>query len=364
MFLCPACDQPLRRTKVQNGIVWVCGKCHGRAMTMPVLRRLVDGPALQRLWSRTFDATAARVHPCPACEQPMLQMPFEEQDETFALDVCRRCALVWFDGSEFEAMPAPVRPPPEPQLPSALRQQLAIAEVEERARVVREQAPGLDDVAILPALLGMPVELHGADRGSQTWATWITAVLIAVISILAFLDDELLPHLAFVPDQAFRLGGLTMLTAFFLHGGWWHLIGNLYFFVVFGDNVEDMLGWRRWLLLLAAATIAGSLLHALGEPHSDVPCVGASGGISGLLTFYALRLPHARLGTYLWVWRFPRWITFPAWAGFAFWLVMQLLVLLEQLSGFGNVSALAHLGGVAVGVLAWLVTRDRRPDRT
>jgi len=363
MFRCPNCAKPLNRTNVAKGFAWVCSTCKGRAMTLPVLRRLVEPVALRRLWNRTFDAMAPSQHPCPACEQPMLQVRSELPDEAFALDVCRRCALVWFDANEFEAMPAGPVPPFESAAALEARQRQAISEVKERARVAREQAPDLADVRTLPALLGMPLELHGVDRRSAPWGTWCLAVAVAAISIVAFADDELIRRFAFVPDEQWRLGGLTMLTAFFLHGGWWHLLGNLYFFVVFGDDVEDFLGRRRWLLMLVSATLAGSLLHALGAPDSGVPCIGASGGISGLIAFYALRFPHARLGTYLWFLRIPHWITFPAWGAFAFWVLMQLLVLLQQLSGFGNVSALAHLGGAAVGVVAWLVTRDRSPPR-
>jgi membrane associated rhomboid family serine protease len=156
-----------------------------------------------------------------------------------------------------------------------------------------------------------------------------------------------------------RSGGVTMLTAFFVHGGWLHLVGNLWFLVVFGDNVEEFLGRARWLLLLGSATVAGMLLHAFGDARSAVPVVGASGGISGLIAFYALRFPRARLGFLLIVRFVPIWLTLPAWGGFALWMLMQVLFLIEQLSGFGRVSALGHLGGVLAGVVAFLVARKR-----
>jgi len=128
----------------------------------------------------------------------------------------------------------------------------------------------------------------------------------------------------------------------------------------FGDNVEDFLGRKRWLLLLGLATIGASLLQVLGDPRGSVPCVGASGGISGLIVFYALRLPKARLATYLSS-RYSAgvWITFPAWGGLLVWLLLQGVLLMQQLDG-GNVAALAHLGGAIVGAIAFFVTRNRR----
>lgn len=328
---------------------------------MPLLRRLVEPSALRQIWNRTFDAEVPSRRHCPACHRPMLQVAAERAAERIPLDVCRGCQLLWFDADEFEAMPPPPPPPPR-TAPTEIDERLAAARatavVRKMQREAAERAPDLTDLRLLPALLGMPVELHGTRRCGPSWATWLTAAAITAISIVAFLDVELRLQLAFVPEQTWRFGGATMITAFFVHGGWWHLLGNLYFFLVFGDDVEDFLGRPRWLLLVVGATVAGALLHALGTPDRSVPCVGASGGISGLLTFYALRFPRARLGTYLWMLRIPQWVTFPAWGGFAVWVLMQLLVLTEQLTGFGRVSALAHLGGAMAGVGAWLLTRD------
>jgi membrane associated rhomboid family serine protease len=177
---------------------------------------------------------------------------------------------------------------------------------------------------------------------------------------LAFRHESLIGEFALIPDRALRLGGLTLVTSFFLHAGWWHLVGNLYFLIVFGDNVEEYLGRGRWLLLLLFANLAGALSHLLAEPHSSIPCIGASGGISGLLAFYAFRFPKARLGLRIWMrysYRAP-WVTFPAWAGFAVWMALQFLGVFEQMNGLSNVSAMAHLGGAAAGIVAWRVWRD------
>jgi membrane associated rhomboid family serine protease len=123
--------------------------------------------------------------------------------------------------------------------------------------------------------------------------------------------------------------------------------------------VENAIGPWRWLLLLMGAALGGDLLHVLFDPHGDLPCIGASGGISGLLVFYALKFPHARLGM---LWRFAiiyyRWIQLPAWVAFVFWIILQAWGAFQQLHGLSNVSALAHLGGVTVGFLCWLAWRN------
>jgi membrane associated rhomboid family serine protease len=162
-----------------------------------------------------------------------------------------------------------------------------------------------------------------------------------------------------IPAQAARYGGLTLLSCFFLHGGLGHLIANTYFLLVFGDNVEDCLGRWKYVVLLVVATLVGSLLHVLGDLRDQLPCVGASGGISGVITFYALAFPKARLGIMIRYWFVWRWLYLPAWAAFICWLLLQLLLVYFQVAGLSNVSALGHLGGASVGLAAWLWWRKR-----
>ena len=154
----------------------------------------------------------------------------------------------------------------------------------------------------------------------------------------------------FVPDDVFRHGGLTLVTSFFLHAGIWHLIGNMYFFLLLADNVEDHLGRSRFLLLLAAAHVAGMVLHAAFDPRGHVPCVGASAGISGVIAYYAVVFPHAKLGFLLRWFLLFRWIRMPAYVALVLYLVLQLIGAWAQVSGFSSVSALGHLGGLGVGL--------------
>ena len=136
---------------------------------------------------------------------------------------------------------------------------------------------------------------------------------------------------------------------------------NLYFLVTFGDNVEDFLGRSRYLALIAVATLFGAILHTLPDPQSAVPVIGASGGISGILAYYTLAFPRSRVGlTHFWYFLYSggRWVCLPVWVIFAGWLILQFVGVWQQLAGWSNVSALAHLGGVAAGFLLWIVWRN------
>ncbi len=185
------------------------------------------------------------------------------------------------------------------------------------------------------------------------------AVLVLVFLLTLHCLRQAVDEFGMVPAQFWRHGGITLLSSFFLHGGFLHLLGNVYFLLIFGDNVEDDLGRQRFALLLVAATLVGSLAHILGEPRSMIPAIGASGGISGVIVYYALRFPHARLGFLIWFWTWVRWCYLPAYAALILWLMLQFWLAFHQLVGIGEVSALAHLGGAVVGVGAWFLWRTR-----
>jgi membrane associated rhomboid family serine protease len=166
---------------------------------------------------------------------------------------------------------------------------------------------------------------------------------------------EIVLRFGLIPAQASRLGGLTFLTSFFLHAGVLHLVGNIYFLFVFGDDVENFLRPFRYLALIAMAAFIGDLAHIAVDPHSQIPSIGASGGIAGVITFYALKFPHVRLGFLLrWGFVWFRWIRLPAWFVFILWILFQLIGAWEQKAGISSVSSFAHLGGALTGLVAWL----------
>ncbi|HTQ51742.1 MAG TPA: rhomboid family intramembrane serine protease [Candidatus Acidoferrales bacterium] len=211
----------------------------------------------------------------------------------------------------------------------------------------------------VPAVLGLPVEMDSDPLTRVPLATLSLSILIAAVSFWAFFDlENVTQKFGLIPNQAWRYGGLTFLTSFFLHGGIFHLVSNLYFLIVFGIHVENYLSARRWLLLVFLSTIVGDLLHIAADPRGDIPCIGASGGISGLIAFYAFKFPHAKLGIlFRYYYVYFKWLQFPAWCAFLFWLFLQGIGTLEQVSGFSNVSSLAHLGGTAVGIALWVFWR-------
>jgi membrane associated rhomboid family serine protease len=328
-----------------------------------LLRRNIPRGVVNGVWQAARSGACPRRRHCPACNRPMAEVAVEGAPQPVLLDVCVLCQFVWFDRSEYEALPE--RPPETSQqatLPQAARERLAVLEVQALATSSHhpegtDQAPD-EGWKWIPAILGMPVEYDAEAYFRIPLVTWTLAGTITVVSLAAFMDlPGTIAQFGLIPSQAWRYGGLTLVTAFFLHGGIAHLLGNLYFFLVFGDNVEACLGRRRFLLLMVLSSLAGAVVHLIGEAGSSIPCVGASGGISGVIAFYALKFPRARLGFLLRLYWRMRWVCMPAYGMFFVWVLMQCVGSWAQLAGFSNVSSLAHLGGAGVGFLFWLATR-------
>ncbi|MFA6930333.1 MAG: rhomboid family intramembrane serine protease [Lentisphaeria bacterium] len=376
MLLCPKCRGGLEKVTAEKGVFWHCSCCDGRAATLPLLRRSVCPEFIRDLWLAARAGQASSQCHCPFCQQAMVEVPAVGVAEPFSLDVCTFCQLVWFDLHEFQALPQKPVPAVEAELPAAAREQLALMKVE----LIREQAEAgaYGESAApsqwwqwLPGLLGMPVESEAGVISKRPWVTWGLSLLITVVSVAAFFDLEpAIARFGLIPAQYGRYGGLTLITSFFLHGGLFHLLSNLYFFLIFGDNVEDWLGKRSFLMLLLTAVLLGNVAHILGNPDPTIACIGASGGISGVMVFYALQFPHAKLGIMLRYFLFFRWIHVSAWVFVLIWCLLQMFGVWLQISGASRVSALAHLGGATAGFLFWWVGRDNeeleamKPDRT
>jgi membrane associated rhomboid family serine protease len=143
----------------------------------------------------------------------------------------------------------------------------------------------------------------------------------------------------------------TVLTSMFMHGGWMHLIGNMLYFWIFGNNVEDAMGHVRFVIFYMLCGMAAFLAQSLPAPQSVIPMVGASGAISGVLGAYLLLYPHARvlvaipLGFFIYTTRLAAgWVL-------AFWFVLQIISSALTGAGEGGVAFGAHIGGFVAGMV-------------
>lgn len=158
----------------------------------------------------------------------------------------------------------------------------------------------------------------------------------------------------------------TLLSSMFMHGGWGHLILNMWFLWVFGNNIEDALGHGAFLLFYLAAGLLGSAAHIASAASSGVPTVGASGAISGVMGAYIVLYPRVRIDTLFVFFVFIRVIPLPAWVMLGYWFFLQFLTgtLGAGAGAGGGVAVWAHVGGFVAGaVLVKLLGGDGGASR-
>lgn len=200
----------------------------------------------------------------------------------------------------------------------------------------------------------------------------VVTILLIGINVLAFLFElsldpftrnDFIAFFGMVPDN---FHPLSLLTSMFLHGGWMHLLGNMLFLWVFGDNIEDILGSLKFLSFYLLCGVAAAGAQYLINPDSRVPMIGASGAIAGVMGAYLVKFPHSRISMVGW---FVIIFSFelPAWVVLLYWFGIQFL------SGFGSIADVtaerggtaffAHVGGFLAGMALIFLYKTRDPYR-
>ena len=200
---------------------------------------------------------------------------------------------------------------------------------------------------------------------------WVTYFLIGLNLVIFFFEATLDPrslellirqfgvvpsHLALFlagsPKYSLAAVVLPFFASMFLHGSWMHVIGNMWFLYIFGDNVEDYLGHFKYLVFYLLGGLIAMATQVAVNPHSAVPTVGASGAIAGILGAYFVLYPKARVLTWFFV--FVLWI--PAWIILGYWFVLNFLsgtetALAVHRQNMGGVAFWAHVGGFVAGAV-------------
>ncbi len=356
---CPNCHVSLIQSHELGGIFYTCPSCGGRSAGLMLLRKLgLPFELYEELNLVSHKGAEPFARKCPHCSRKMRKSSVVLNGMTVELDVCGACKQVWFDPSEFQMLQlkVPEKETEAPLPPEARRiiaeYNLQKVEEENKESYFGDDATPSDPLKILAGLLGMPVELDEKLKDSHAYLTYSFSLLFLFVFALGtwcFPKDGMVKDYGFIVSQWSRDFGITIFTSFFIHADIFHLLGNLYFFFVFGDNVEDRLGKINFLLLLFGAHLMGKLCFVLFGHSPDIPSVGASGGIAGILAYYAIMFPNARIA-FCFRWFF--WVSCPASLLVVLFILMQLIGAHSQLSATGGgVNYLAHLGGLFAGAL-------------
>ena len=222
---------------------------------------------------------------------------------------------------------------------------------------LRDENPTVRPPVATVAIIGLNVAAWLFLQGLGTEAT-----LIKSLCLYGLIPGDLLgtvpggttvpigPHATCVLGGAGSL--LTPVTSMFMHGGWFHIVGNMWFLWVFGDNVEDAMGITRFVIFYLICGLAAAAAQMATDPSSVVPMVGASGAIGGVMGAYARLYPRAHVQTFAFFGFYFTTFSVPAIFMLGYWFLIQILGGLPALSGTdGGVAFWAHIGGFVAGIV-------------
>jgi len=327
-----------------------CHRCGGTFLDPGEARQTLGPAASPEVWKNSALATALGISPlrCPHDDAHFEAFNVEYDGQSVTVDLCPSCSGLWLDAREGQTLKNIV-------LRAGQNPETGLSEFATR--------PGVSSY-VFQLLSGFPMEVWNPVRRTP-WLTYSLMGALFVLFLLSFPEVALNPgkytDWVAVPSVIFEQGKWwTLLTASFFHASWMHLLGNLYFLYIFGDNIEDTLGPTRFVLLYVIAAIAGSGLQVLTQADPNVASLGASDAIAGLMGAYFVLFPRVKVYV---VFFFIRLRIAAMWY-LGFWIALNLAQYLMGGGQSAGVAWMAHVGGFAAGTtLGWLFKPKALVDR-
>ena len=359
---CPSCSNKLREVKSKTALVDVCLDCKGiwfdSGEFVDFVRNLTESekisPEEVRLFEprtvHTLKTVKESLKLCPRCNLAMKRFNYSYDSNVF-LDKCPNCKGIWTDGGEVQ------------QVAGYLKDDPRIKTIGKDLAEHRQNLEDLKSWGGFGKALGMPVspfilfmpriilplsDENPRERFPILTISIITLCIAIYIGQVKFIDDihTFFYFYGFVPKYFFDIG---LFSSMFLHGDTLHLIGNMFFLWIFGDNVEDRFSRLGYIVFYVSCGLTASLLHTVFNFNSPIPAVGASGAISGVMGAYLIFYPKAKINM-LFIYRVVR---VNASIYLAIWFIFQLMFALTTFganAGTG-IAWFAHIGGFVFGAL-------------
>jgi membrane associated rhomboid family serine protease/Zn-finger nucleic acid-binding protein len=364
MVYCPCCTYPLVMVEYQDKPIHHCNRCQGTLVEAGSASTHLSPWAEPSKWRQDLaQCQTGDSLPCPLDNGRMDAYRVSFDDKSVVVDHCGECGSLWLDSGEGQTLASIVE--------SASAERAASAESAESAledEFVLQQdaaAPKGAGSYLFQLFTGLPVEVWNPVRRRPVAVhalvllmslLFLTEIVLGTVALVAEPTDAGKDAIAsewmrvrnlLVLTPAYVLEGKylwTFITGSLLHGGLFHLLGNCYFFWVFGDNVEDRIGPKGLVLLFFASGIVGDICYIAFTSSPTISVVGASGCVAGLMGAYLVLFSRTKLWM---VFFFVRWRV-PIVVYLGFWVAMNLA---GATLGLSQVAWVAHLGGFVMGLL-------------
>lgn len=372
MFLCPLTSAKLRSAYARGAYIWYSPDNGGRLITFAAAKKIMGEDSARELWLRSeVKSLGTSWKKCPSCSRGMRIVQAPQWAGAYEVDVCRSCHLIWLDKTDFPAVPIP-----EDLLTHYGDASLVGAVAKNQSEILiaydKKENPsiigdGPDDLwKCLPAVMGMPVEMDDSRKDGFGWMTWSLALLMFVIHLVfTSKNPEFIRDWGLIPNQSDNHFGLTIISWGFVHGDWFHLISNLYFFGVFADDVEVYYGKKKFLIIILGCLLFSAFIYVMLGYQGDIPHVGISGVICCLMVNYGLiyrksriafLLPYTHTVQGVGFLRAFGWFRIASYWVIAGYVAKDLLYFaFFESAGISNVSHSGHLLGAIFGFIIWFL---------
>lgn len=368
---CPACAAELTKSKSFDGLIDKCPQCHGiwpksgdllYSVVALVEYQAPKAPLPVLFKSRMVvpaNAVDDTFRQCPRCNQVLTKINYGYDSNVF-IDKCPACQGIWLDESELRDIAQHLKV--DPRVTEIGKEILKSNQTSKDIQSLAEIADTLNGKAM--ALAFMPKTVLPLGDKLNTTRFPVINISIIGITILTFIYQisrgpdvvTLVKQFGTIPIHIMQgIAFYTLLTSIFLHGGLLHLLGNMFFLWIFGDNVEDRIGRLGYLTFYISCGVVANLIESYIYPTLMIPAIGASGAISEIMGAYLVFYPYAKIKTYFW----GRIINIPAILWLGAWLLLQVIYgLLYYAIGGSNIGWFAHIGGfIFGGIVAYLIKK-------
>lgn len=372
---CPNCYVSLEKVKDSEMQItsYFCNKCRGRAVYYENLFQFGNSERAEELLRIDRGGHWAEKRTCPSCEHKMSEIFLNENKHFLVLDICKDCRLFWFDPHEYDSIPK--------RNFNSRRKRLEQLGVEKAKEKLASSDEGDDDAKYshaklisayakhsqiqdapdnewrnLITFLGLPMEWEEDRRKKLPWVSWLLVVIVFITSMCSFPSPSMFSeNFALAPAKLSLEKSYTLLTHIFIHSNIVHLLSNLYFLKVFGDNLEDIFGEITYIFFIAITAITSGLFYVVLNQGSEIPAVGISGSVAAIMAFYALELSERKLALgYFNVFYGFQYLKIPVLFAYLIWLFFQSISYAYGDPDILRIAYEAHIGGMFMGFILWL----------
>lgn len=379
MYFSPITDKKLKRARAAGISLWYCPDSGGRLITLSTAKEIFKKQVAKEIWVRANLGKKENVtwKKCPCCQNKMTFIKEPKWAGGFEVDVCTRCRVVWLDKNEHKEVPDH-NDLIESHGDSTLISDVAQAEAQVAIRKVafeneRDALVGNGPDELMKKLfgfVGLPVEMSEHGKPRLPIFTWAVSILLVLIHIYFTSNNtEVFQTFGFYPQLELNRDWTNYIFSSYIHGGWFHLLSNLYFFSVFTDDIEVAMGRVKFVLFLFISPIVINLLGSFMSFAKGTPHVGLSGVISAILVMYGLRFRHSRIAflfpfmdvvnfrtnTFS-ILRSYGWLRLRAkYVALAFFMKDLFYYFLFESRGLTNIAHSGHIAGAIVGLILSLI---------